>query len=180
MPHWIPRQYIETFFSTHGTDRFLQLGTTVEDVSKSKDDEGWKITLRKHDAFRNVDEWWSEKFDAVVIANGHYSVPYVRWPLCIAEQSLQSVDPRSSWTRPIHQGVPRPDPAFENIQKIIRLWSAENRRRGQFGLRTRRDGLTHRFRRLASLSIPPFGLPLGRQIPCRRNRVEARDFRIPS
>lgn len=84
VPHWIPRQYIETFFSTHGTDKFLQLGTTVEDVSKLGDNEGWKITLRKHDAFRDVDEWWSEIFDAVVIANGHYSVPYVRSAWSIA------------------------------------------------------------------------------------------------
>lgn len=80
VPHWVPRQYIETFFSTHGTDTFLQLGTTVEDVSRLQDDEGWQVTLRKHDAFRNVDEWWTETFDAVVIANGHYSVPYVRLP----------------------------------------------------------------------------------------------------
>ncbi|TKW57271.1 Thiol-specific monooxygenase [Colletotrichum tanaceti] len=35
------------------------------------------LTLRKFDAARNVDIWWQEVFDAVVLANGHYSVPYV-------------------------------------------------------------------------------------------------------
>lgn len=83
VPHYIPRQYIENYFSTHNLDNFLVLNTTVEDVSKLKDSksdssgEKWKITLRRYDAVREVDEWWEEVFDAVVIANGHYSVPFV-------------------------------------------------------------------------------------------------------
>lgn len=59
------------------------LGTTVEDVSiirpeNSEERERWKLTLRKHDPVRKVDIWWEEDFDAVVLANGHYSVPFVR------------------------------------------------------------------------------------------------------
>jgi cation diffusion facilitator CzcD-associated flavoprotein CzcO len=83
VPHYIPRQYIENYFSEHGADSFLVLRTTVEDVSKFKDAEAggdgerWKLTLRRYDAVREVDEWWEEVFDAVVIANGHYSVPFV-------------------------------------------------------------------------------------------------------
>ncbi|KAI1101505.1 putative dimethylaniline monooxygenase [Jackrogersella minutella] len=82
VPHYIPRQYVESYFSFHGTDKFLSLNTTVEDVSKlkptSKDGlERWKLTLRKYDPDRHVDEWWEETFDALILANGHYSVPYV-------------------------------------------------------------------------------------------------------
>lgn len=85
VPHYIPRQYIENYISGHGIDGLLVLGTTVEDVSKLKDGEGdgngntetWKLTLRKYDVVRGVDEWWEEIFDAVIIANGHYSVPFV-------------------------------------------------------------------------------------------------------
>ncbi|KAK1465741.1 hypothetical protein CMEL01_11733 [Colletotrichum melonis] len=79
-PHWIPRQYIENYFSLHKTDSILVLNTTVEDVTRipAKDrPEQWRLTLRKFDAARNVDVWWQEVFDAVVFANGHYSVPYV-------------------------------------------------------------------------------------------------------
>ncbi|KAI1141066.1 putative dimethylaniline monooxygenase [Hypoxylon sp. FL0543] len=81
-PHYIPRQYVESYFSFHGTDSLLSLNTTVEDVSRltptSEDElERWKLTLRKYDAARHVDIWWEEEFDAVVLANGHYSVPYV-------------------------------------------------------------------------------------------------------
>ncbi|CAI4213268.1 unnamed protein product [Parascedosporium putredinis] len=55
-PHWVPRQYIENYFSIHKTDSYLVLNTTVE---------------------RHADVWWEEEYDAVVLANGHYSIPYI-------------------------------------------------------------------------------------------------------
>ncbi|KAL0944570.1 thiol-specific monooxygenase [Colletotrichum truncatum] len=79
-PHWIPRQYVENYFSQHKTDDLLVLNTTVEDVTRipaPDRPEQWRLTLRKFDPARNVDVWWQEVFDAVVFANGHYSVPYV-------------------------------------------------------------------------------------------------------
>lgn len=79
-PHWVPRQYIENYFSLHKTDGLLVLNTTVEDVTRipaPDRPEQWRLTLRKFDCARNVDIWWQEVFDAVVFANGHYSVPYV-------------------------------------------------------------------------------------------------------
>lgn len=81
-PHHIPRQYIENYFALHKTDSFLELNTTVEDVLKVKHPlnngaNQWKLTLRKYDALQDADVWWEETFDAVVLANGHYSVPTV-------------------------------------------------------------------------------------------------------
>ncbi|KAM7193729.1 hypothetical protein V8F33_007663 [Rhypophila sp. PSN 637] len=81
-PHYIPRQYIEDYFSHHETDRFLSLNTTVEDVSKIPPTEKggqqrWKLTLRKYDPLQHIDLWWEESFDAVIIATGHYSVPCI-------------------------------------------------------------------------------------------------------
>ncbi|KAL7801485.1 hypothetical protein V8C43DRAFT_271137 [Trichoderma afarasin] len=81
-PHHIPRQYIENYFALHKTDSFLVLNTTVEDVLKinhpSNDGSTqWKLTLRKYDALQKADIWWEETFDAVILANGHYSVPTI-------------------------------------------------------------------------------------------------------
>lgn len=89
VPHYVPRQYIENYFSLHKTDEFLSLNTTVEDVSQLPLTPGdgfkrWKLTLRKYEPLRGVDIWWEEEFDAVIIANGHYSIPWVRkciWPI---------------------------------------------------------------------------------------------------
>jgi len=85
-PHYVPRQYIESYFSNHETDSFLVLGTTVEDLSRVPAEGGnganrWKLVLRRYDSIRRVDAWWEEIFDAVVIATGHYSVPYVSFPV---------------------------------------------------------------------------------------------------
>ncbi|KAI1617318.1 dimethylaniline monooxygenase (N-oxide forming) [Exophiala viscosa] len=81
-PHWVPQQYISNYFSSHRTDSLLSLSTTVEDLSripaeKHSGRDSWKLVLRRHDAARNVDVWWEERFDAVILANGHYSVPIV-------------------------------------------------------------------------------------------------------
>ncbi|OAA56635.1 iron transport multicopper oxidase fet3 precursor [Niveomyces insectorum RCEF 264] len=82
VPHWIPKNYIREYFSRHGEDALLSLNTTVEDISRIEEPargplNRWALTLRRHDITRNVDEWWREEFDAVVLANGHYAVPYV-------------------------------------------------------------------------------------------------------
>ena len=79
-PHWVPRHYIANYFSAHRTDSFLVLDTTLEDLSRISVQNGnkrWKLTLRRYDAVRHVDLWWEEEYDAVVLANGHYSVPFV-------------------------------------------------------------------------------------------------------
>ncbi|KAL2067655.1 hypothetical protein VTL71DRAFT_15751 [Oculimacula yallundae] len=81
VPHNIPKQYVESYFSHHKTDSLLKLNTTVEDLSvikgSKKGAERWKLTLRKHDSVRGVDVWWEDEFDAVVLANGHYGVPFI-------------------------------------------------------------------------------------------------------
>jgi cation diffusion facilitator CzcD-associated flavoprotein CzcO len=82
VPHYIPRQYIENYYAIHKTDSFLVLNTTVEDLAwvsstRNSANAHWKLSLRHYDATRQLDSWWEEKFDAVVLANGHYSVPFV-------------------------------------------------------------------------------------------------------
>lgn len=82
-PHHVPRQYVEDYFSRHKTDGFLVLNTTVEDLSRQPSSSAgvkyprWKLTLRRYDPLQKADLWWEEVFDAVVLSNGHYSVPYV-------------------------------------------------------------------------------------------------------
>lgn len=83
-PHYVPRQYLENYVARRKLDKHLIVNTTVEDVSRippshpGATGDRWKLTLRKHDALRDVDIWWSEIFDAVILANGHYAVPFVR------------------------------------------------------------------------------------------------------
>lgn len=84
VPHWVPKQYIENYFSIHRTDSLLVLSTTVEDLSRIQhphtDHHRWALTLRRYDSVIGQDVWWKEEYDAVVLANGHYSVPFVCTP----------------------------------------------------------------------------------------------------
>ncbi|KAK5725350.1 hypothetical protein LTR15_003535 [Elasticomyces elasticus] len=76
VPHWIPKQDIQDYLSRQGTDSLLALSTTVEDVTRLPH-ERWSLTLRKYDPTLRLDHWWREEFDALILANGHYSVPFI-------------------------------------------------------------------------------------------------------
>lgn len=66
------RGWVETIFVKNGNDKLLELGTTVERAVKEGDE--WVLTLRKEGPGK--DYWWREWFDALVVATGHYNVPW--------------------------------------------------------------------------------------------------------
>ncbi|KAF2001534.1 FAD/NAD(P)-binding domain-containing protein [Amniculicola lignicola CBS 123094] len=71
--HTIIRKYIESLVHRNGYEKLVSYNTAVERVEKIGSE--WKVVLRKGDGPQ--DQWWTEHFDAVVVASGHYNVPYV-------------------------------------------------------------------------------------------------------
>jgi cation diffusion facilitator CzcD-associated flavoprotein CzcO len=72
--HWsVMQRYIQGLVDRNGYQDLVSYNTTVERAEKVGHE--WKVTLRKDSAEK--DYWWVEWFDAVVVASGHYSVPYV-------------------------------------------------------------------------------------------------------
>lgn len=86
-----PREVIKTWvnddFRRNGNDKLIEFGTSVElaeyierDQNKNKDGE-WVLTLRKSSSTPNgagkKNVWWQERFDAVVVATGHYYLPFM-------------------------------------------------------------------------------------------------------
>ncbi|KAK3382041.1 hypothetical protein B0T24DRAFT_114 [Lasiosphaeria ovina] len=67
------REWVEAIFIRGGYNRFLELSTTVERAEKR--DGEWILTLRKENPGR--DYWWQERFDALVVASGHYNLPWL-------------------------------------------------------------------------------------------------------
>ncbi|KAI5464914.1 hypothetical protein BGZ63DRAFT_378986 [Mariannaea sp. PMI_226] len=67
------RGFIESLLQRNGYEDLISYNTWVENVEKVGDE--WKVTLRKQG--KELDYWWVEWFDAVVVASGHYWVPYV-------------------------------------------------------------------------------------------------------
>lgn len=174
VPHYIPRQYIENYFPVHGLDRFLVLGTTVEDISKLSYGEGdqagerWKLTLRKYDIVRNVDEWWEEVFDAVVIANGHYSVPFVSFsfdppafsnPFIAIKPSYQHSEPKDSRSQRsfrLHRPFPKSGPALKTIPDSSGTRWQKGPRNRQLRLRPRHNGVSPFLRRASGLPVSTY------------------------
>ena len=72
--HWhVMRRYVKGLLDRNGYGDLVSYNTTVEKVEKLGNE--WKVTLRKQGA--RSDYWWAESFDAVVVASGHYWVPYI-------------------------------------------------------------------------------------------------------
>ncbi|OLN83295.1 Thiol-specific monooxygenase 2 [Colletotrichum chlorophyti] len=67
------REWVENIFVRNGNEKLLELGTTVELAEKEGDE--WVLTLRKE--LPEKDQWWQERFDALIVATGHYNVPWL-------------------------------------------------------------------------------------------------------
>lgn len=77
--HWkVVKDWISSLLSRHGYNDMVEYNTTVESVRRNPDTNAhaWTVILRKANA-GGKDYWWSEDFDAVVVANGHYTVPFL-------------------------------------------------------------------------------------------------------
>ncbi|KAF6822204.1 dimethylaniline monooxygenase [Colletotrichum plurivorum] len=74
--HWsLVQDYIRSLVEKRGYGEFVEYNTTVEKAEKDEGTGEWTLTLRKDG--EETDQWWTETFDAVVVASGHYSVPYI-------------------------------------------------------------------------------------------------------
>lgn len=75
--HWKAVQgYLEGMVRRRGYEGWVSYGTFVELVEK--DDGGrWILTLRQVLEGRKEERWWRESFDAVLVASGHYHVPFI-------------------------------------------------------------------------------------------------------
>ena len=86
--HTVIQEYIEGLVDRNGYPDLVEFNTTVELIRKTSHSR-WELTLRRETcpalskpetqspALQAKDYWYTESFDAVVIASGHYTVPYV-------------------------------------------------------------------------------------------------------
>lgn len=75
-PWQVIADYLEDGFKNYR--HLLSLNTTVEKAKKIGSE--WVLTLCKSDEKdrgKQQDYWWQEKFDAIVVATGHYNVPFI-------------------------------------------------------------------------------------------------------
>lgn len=76
-PYRAIKTWVETMMEKNARQASVSYNTTVELVEKDATTNTWKVTLRKPIEGKDEDYWWTETFDAVVVANGHYFVPWI-------------------------------------------------------------------------------------------------------
>lgn len=73
--HAVIRQYVASLVNRNRYENLVSYNTSVELAQKVGNQ--WRLVLRKDGDVRGEDEWWEERFDAVVVASGHFHVPYI-------------------------------------------------------------------------------------------------------
>lgn len=108
--HWtIMRDYVTSLFQRKGYEDLVSYNTHVERVEKVGDE--WKVTLRKEEG--DEDYWWVEHFDAVIVASGHFNVPYV--PAVRGLEELERQHPGSV----LHSKMYRGREAYQGKRVVV-------------------------------------------------------------
>ncbi|WVQ82943.1 hypothetical protein IAT38_005079 [Cryptococcus sp. DSM 104549] len=120
--HELISTYVHDYAKNFGLDKLTSYNTRVELAEKTGDT--WKLTLRKvvDEGEEKVrEEFWTEEFDAVVVATGHYNAPYIPY--------LEGADTWSAaWPEKlIHsQGYRKPEPYADKTVLIVGIGTSGN------------------------------------------------------
>ncbi|KAI0204870.1 putative dimethylaniline monooxygenase [Astrocystis sublimbata] len=71
----VMRDWVESIFINGNNMNLVELNTTLEKAEKV--DSEWILTLRRSTPGDENDYWWQEKFDYLVVATGHFYLPYM-------------------------------------------------------------------------------------------------------
>ncbi|PYI19607.1 putative dimethylaniline monooxygenase [Aspergillus violaceofuscus CBS 115571] len=71
----VMRDWVEDVFKRGNHEHLVEFETSVELAQHTGQE--WVLTLRKSAAGCETDYWWQERFDAVVVATGHYYLPNI-------------------------------------------------------------------------------------------------------
>jgi cation diffusion facilitator CzcD-associated flavoprotein CzcO len=102
--HWKAVEgYLDSLVNRRGYQDLVTYNTTVELVSKNSETSKWALTLRQPLENGKEDRWWEESFDAVLVAAGHYHVPFIPHTPGLAEFATNfpvSVLHNKAWRKP--------------------------------------------------------------------------------
>lgn len=66
----------------------VMMNSEVADIRKAPDGGQWRLTVKERSTNGDDVKWYTEYFDAVIVSNGHYSIPY-----------LPHIEGLSSWNK---------------------------------------------------------------------------------
>ncbi|KAM0216974.1 hypothetical protein ACHAQD_007693 [Fusarium lateritium] len=69
------RSWVGDILAKNQNNKSIEFNTSVELAEKVGDE--WILTLRKELPKTNSNYWWQERFDALIVASGHYHLPSI-------------------------------------------------------------------------------------------------------
>lgn len=70
------KYFLNSFVTKNNLPAKFRMNTSIEYLEKSGTNK-WVIVAKRSPPKKNYDEWYVEEFDAVVVANGHFQIPYI-------------------------------------------------------------------------------------------------------
>lgn len=77
LKHQEVQNLIEGFVKDHDLEKYIRFNTEVESVTFDGTSKKWSVVSRTTNDGNDKDKWSLEKFDAVIVANGRYNIPYI-------------------------------------------------------------------------------------------------------
>ncbi|KAF7555917.1 hypothetical protein G7Z17_g1794 [Cylindrodendrum hubeiense] len=107
----VVREWVTGILKRGGHEHLVEYNTTVELVEKQGDE--WVLTLRKDVPGESTNYWWQERFDSVVVATGHYYLPFVPNIFGLAEYAEKYP------TRIVHSKHYQDNTAFKGKRVVV-------------------------------------------------------------
>jgi len=102
--HWkVVEEYLQSLLDRRGYQEYVSYNVTVELVKKDLASGKWVVTLRQPLENGTEDRWWTESFDSVIVASGHYTVPFIPSTPGLAELESKfpgTVEHSKAWRNP--------------------------------------------------------------------------------
>ncbi|WRT63141.1 uncharacterized protein IL334_000044 [Kwoniella shivajii] len=120
--HTVFSKYVHDYAKHFGLDKVASYNTRVEKADKVASQ--WRLNLRKvvdEGEDRAREEQWTEEFDAIVVATGHYNAPYI--PALSGSDTWANAWP----DKVIHsQGYRLPEPYKDKTVLLIGIGTSGN------------------------------------------------------
>lgn len=75
---------LENFVATENLSDYIRYNTRVEHSFKNEQGK-WILTVVQKDPLTGEEKWYKQEFDAIIVANGHYTVPSIPYIDGLAE-----------------------------------------------------------------------------------------------
>lgn len=71
------KNYLDKIINNYNLFKYFRTSSSVEFIEKDEINNIWKLTIRQKSRFSKIEQWYTENFDAIILANGHCNVPFI-------------------------------------------------------------------------------------------------------